>query len=152
MIICLQESPQSKRSRIQANGANLIVVDTYQDRFATCERLAKEKGLFYAKTADSMDVVAGQGTLALELLGQAGGDLDALVVPLNGGGMLAGCALAARASNPRCRVVAVEPEGKELAESLRAGERLWPTDPPRYLKTKAEGIKGWLVCQLIGRD
>ena len=127
-------------------------MDTYQERLATCERLSRENGLFYAKTADSIDVVAGQGTLALELFAQAG-DLDALVVPLNGGGMLAGCAVAARAVNPRCRVVAVEPEGKELAESLRAGERLWPTDPPRYLKTKAEGIKGWwLVCQLCARD
>ena len=90
------------------------------------------------------DVIAGQGTLALEFLSQVS-DLDALVAPLNGGGMLAGCALAARAVNPRCRVIAVEPEGKRLAESLEAGERLWQLDPPRYLDTKAEGIKGMSI-------
>ncbi len=74
-------------------------------------------------------------------------DLDAILVPCSGGGMTSGIALATRALSPRCKVIPVEAEGKELGRSLRARRRLWP-DPPRFVDTIAEGIRTQQLGQL----
>ncbi len=90
-----------------------------------------------ANTSDDPSVMEGQATLALELHEQAP-DLDAVLAPLGAGGMLSGVAVATKGVAPGCRVMAVEPEGKGLAESIREGRM---TCPRRWLDTKAEGIK-----------
>ena len=63
-------------------------------------------------------------------------DLDIVLVPISGGGMAAGVAVAVKAVRPQCKVMAVEPEGKCLKDSLRAKRRLW-SDPPGLVNTKA---------------
>lgn len=73
----------------------------------------------------------------MELLDQIS-DLDAILVPVSGGGMISGIALYAKHINPKIRVFACVPEGKLLQECLNEGKRLWP-EPPQFLQTKCEG-------------
>src|SRR5690606_36888615 len=92
-----------------------------EDRGAIGRALAQERGLALVPPFDHPDVIAGQGTCALELLEDAG-PLDALFTPLCGGGLLAGCALAVRVLAPGCELYGVEPEaGNHAQQSLRAG-------------------------------
>ncbi|KAH3883199.1 hypothetical protein DPMN_007153, partial [Dreissena polymorpha] len=79
------------------------------------------------------------GTIAVEFLEQIP-QLDAILVPTSGGGMVAGIAVAAKSIKPDIRVFIVEPNGKDVERSLVAGERLWP-NPPRVLDTIADGIR-----------
>src|SRR5581483_8335313 len=84
-------------------------------------RLAAERDLRLVKPYDDPLVMAGQGTVALELLDEVP-DLDVLVAPVGGGGLISGCATAAKALRPGIRVVGVEPEaGDDTARSLAAG-------------------------------
>ena len=84
---------------------------------------------------------AGQGTMAYEMLEiQNFRDLDAILVPISGGGMTSGIAIAAKNVNPDLKVIIVEPKGKDLEPCLKAKERLW-ADPPQFVDTIAEGIK-----------
>ncbi|MBW6927601.1 pyridoxal-phosphate dependent enzyme, partial [Salmonella enterica subsp. enterica serovar Weltevreden] len=83
-------------------GGEVVLYDRYtEDRQAISERLAREQGLTLIPPYDHPDVMAGQGTAAKELFEQAG-PLDVLLVPLGGGGLLSGCAVAARAMHPGC--------------------------------------------------
>lgn len=79
----------------------------------------------------------------MELLEQVP-NLDAILVPVNGGGLISGIALYAKDINPAIRIFACVPEGKMLAECLSAGERLW-SHPPRFLETKCEGNRAIVV-------
>lgn len=101
--------------------------------------MASETGKTIIHSSENCDVIAGQGTIALEFLEEVP-DLDAILVATSGGSMLAGVALTANAIQPSCQVYAVEPVGKELQKSLEAKERLW-TDPPKYLDTVADSIR-----------
>ncbi len=78
----------------------------------------------------------GQGTIAVELLEQVH-DLDAILVPVSGGGLISGIALYAKRINPNIRIFACVPEGKMLEECLTEEKRLWP-EPAQMLKTKCE--------------
>ncbi|MEI4920339.1 pyridoxal-phosphate dependent enzyme, partial [Klebsiella pneumoniae] len=80
-----------------------------EDREAIGKQLAAERGLTLIPPYDHPHVMAGQGTAARELIEQAG-ELDLLLVCLGGGGLLSGCAVAAKAMNPACKVIGVEPE------------------------------------------
>jgi threonine dehydratase len=108
------------------------------EKHEMCKLISEERGMLYVNTSDEPDVMEGQGTLALELLDQVT-DLDAILVPLGAGGMLSGVAVATKSRSPNCRVIAIEPEGKHLSESIRTGKM---TCPNRWLDTMAEGIKG----------
>ncbi|MFZ9552670.1 MAG: pyridoxal-phosphate dependent enzyme, partial [Hylemonella sp.] len=108
-----------------------------QDREELTRKLSAERGLTLIPPYDHPDVIAGQGTAAMELFEQVG-ELDLLLVPLGGGGLLAGSALAAHAMSPACRVYGVEPEaGNDGQQSLRAG-RIVRIDTP---KTIADGAQ-----------
>lgn len=106
---------------IEALGADVVLVEERSELEATVERLQRERGLAFVHSYDEPEIIAGQGTIALELLEQVG-DLDALVVPTGGGGMLAGCAVVLQALRPQTRLIAAEAEGAAtLAPSLAAG-------------------------------
>jgi threonine dehydratase len=95
--------------------------DTTGEAFAESERLRDERGLTFVHPFDDPEIVAGQGTAALELVRQAG-PVDVWVVPVGGGGLACGTALAVRAANPDCRVIGIEPEGaRTLGTALAAG-------------------------------
>ncbi len=125
VIVMPHDAPESKVEATAGYGAEVVRYDRYrEDRAAIAARLAGERGLAVIPPYDHPAVMAGQGTVALELLEQAGA-LDVLVVPVGGGGLAAGCAVAARALCPGIRVVGVEPEASDdTARSLAAGRRV----------------------------
>ncbi len=114
-IIMPQDAPAVKRVATSDYGAEIILYDrTRTTREELGRRLAAERGLPLIPPYDHPDVVAGQGTTAYELLGTVP-DLDLLLVCCGGGGLLSGCAIAARALAPGCRVVGVEPAAADDA-------------------------------------
>ncbi|HYY54225.1 MAG TPA: threonine ammonia-lyase [Candidatus Dormibacteraeota bacterium] len=114
--------PLAKLTAIQRHGAEVVVTgEDYDASHEAALALARERGLAYVHAFDDDDVVAGQGTVGLEILEDAP-DLDALVVPVGGGGLLAGIALAIRDRNPRPRLVGVQAAGSPaFARSFASG-------------------------------
>jgi len=124
-IVMPGDTPPAKLEATRDYGAEIIPYDRWtQDREEIGRRLAEERGFELVRPYDDPLVMAGQGTTALELI-EAVPDLDVLVVPVGGGGLIAGCATAAKALRPGIRVVGVEPEaGDDTRRSLAAGERV----------------------------
>jgi threonine dehydratase len=124
-ILMPADSPPGKLAATRGYGAEVIEFDRYaSDREALLAELVAERGLVPIHPYDDERVMAGQGTVAAELLEQAG-SLDVLLVCVGGGGLIAGCATAAKALAPGIRVVGVEPEaGDDTRRSLAAGERV----------------------------
>ena len=121
-ILMPQDAPAMKVEATREYGAEVIRFDRYgEDREALARRLAAERGLTLIPPFDHPDVMAGQGTAALELL-QEVGPLDLLLVCLGGGGLLSGCALAAKGVSAGTEVIGVEPEaGNDGQRSFRSG-------------------------------
>jgi threonine dehydratase len=121
-IIMPNDAPQAKMAAARDYGAEVILYDRASgDRDAMAAELARERGLAVVPPFDHPHVIAGQGTVTLELI-EAVGPLDYLFVPVGGGGLIAGSALAAAALSPDCQVVGVEPEaGDDGRRSLESG-------------------------------
>ena len=119
-------------------GGEIVFFDREtEDRETVVNRICEERGYAPIPAHNHPHIIAGQGTAALELHGQVTG-LDALVIPVSGGGLMAGCAVATRGMAPGCRVYGVEPEtGNDFALSLASGERQHIKTP----KTVADGLK-----------
>jgi threonine dehydratase len=124
-ILMPRDAPASKRAATEGYGAEVIEFDRYsEDRDALAVALAAERGLTLVHPYDEPLVMAGQGTVGLELAGEVD-DLDVVVVPVGGGGLISGIATAVKALQPNARIVGVEPEaGDDVARSMRAGERV----------------------------
>ena len=126
VILMPEDAPGLKRAATEGYGAEVVTFDRYRDdREALMRELAADRGLAAVHPFDDPAVMAGQGTVALELLEQLGsGPLDALVVPVGGGGLISGCATVVKAVAPGVRVVGVEPAASDdVARSLAAGRR-----------------------------
>ncbi|MFF8649454.1 threo-3-hydroxy-L-aspartate ammonia-lyase [Streptomyces griseoluteus] len=125
VILMPEDAPRSKMEATLGYGAEVVTYDRYtEERAALGEGLAKDRGLALIPPYDHLDVIAGQGTAALELLEETG-ELDALVVPVGGGGLIAGSAVAAKSLHPALRMIGVEPEaGDDTKRSLESGERV----------------------------
>lgn len=142
VILMPLDAPAAKveatRGYLQGTGCEVIQFDRYtQDREALCAQMASERGMTIVPPYDHPDVIAGQGTAALELFEDAG-PLDMLWVCLGGGGLLSGSALAARALAPQCKVYGVEPEaGNDAQRSFREG-RIVHIDTPRTIADGAQ--------------
>jgi len=152
-IVMPHDAPAAKKAATEGYGGTVIGYDRQrEDREAITRRLAQERGLALIPPYDHADVIAGQGTAARELIEQAG-ELDYLFVCLGGGGLLAGCALAARALSPGCRIYGVEPQaGDDGRQSLRAG-RIVEIAPPRSIADGALTTHlGRLTFPIIRRD
>ena len=123
VILMPRDAPQAKLAATRGYGAEVITFDRYQvDREALTKEVASQRGMTLIPPFDHPDVIAGQGTAAKELIDEVG-ELDLLLTPLGGGGLLSGSALAARALSPRCEVYGVEPEaGNDGQQSFRKGE------------------------------
>jgi threonine dehydratase len=129
-------SPAAKVAACWSYGAEVVLHgDTTTEAFAECERLQAERGLTFIHPFDDPEIVAGQGTVGLELVADAG-PVDVWVVSVGGGGLCTGTALAVRDANPGCRVVAVEPEGAAaLSAALAAGHPV-----PIVARSVADGL------------
>lgn len=121
-IVMPEDAPAMKTAATRGYGARVVTYDRRtQDRAALAARLAEQSGAHLIPPFDHPDIIAGQGTAALELL-EATGPLDLLFVPLGGGGLLAGSLLAAGLLAPGCAVIGVEPAaGDDVRRSLAAG-------------------------------
>jgi threo-3-hydroxy-L-aspartate ammonia-lyase len=137
-IVMPEDAPAAKLEATRGYGAEVVAYDRWtESREEIGARLAGERGLELVRPYDDPLVMAGQGTVALELLAQAP-ELDLLLVPVSGGGLVAGCATAAKAIRPGIRVMGVEPEaGDDTRRSLERGERVH-IDVPR---TIADGLQ-----------
>ncbi|HZF91788.1 threo-3-hydroxy-L-aspartate ammonia-lyase [Streptomyces sp.] len=125
VIVMPEDAPASKREATAGYGAEIVSYDRYTgDRVAIAEALAAERGLTVIPPYEHPHIIAGQGTAALELLEEAG-ELDALVTPVGGGGLIAGSATAAKGLRAGIRIIGVEPEaGDDTKRSLEAGRRV----------------------------
>lgn len=152
-IVMPSDAPAAKIAATRGYGAEVVLYDRYsQDREALGRELAEPRGMTVIPPFNHPDVIAGQGTLAQELIEEAG-PLDVLVACLGGGGQLAGCALAAAALSPGCRVLGVEPEaGNDGQQSFRSGQVV--TIPvPRTIADGAQSTAlGDLTFAIIRRD
>jgi len=137
-ILMPQDAPAMKIAATRGYGADVVLYDRYtQDREALGRELAEQRGLTLIPPYDHPHVIAGQGTAAKELIEEAG-PLDVLFVPLGGGGLLSGSALAARALAPGCKVYGVEPEaGNDGQQSFRSGA-IVHIDTPRTIADGAQ--------------
>lgn len=139
-VICVSKLvPQNKLDAIEALGAEARVIGASQDEaFAEARRLQRDEGFALIPPFDNADVIAGQGTLGLEILDQVP-DAAAIAVPLSGGGLLAGVALAAKARKPGIRIIGISMQrGAAMAASLQAGH---PVEVEE-LETLADSLGG----------
>lgn len=125
VIVMPSDAPKSKLQATRDLGAEVILYDRMkEDREEIGRKISQERGATLIPPYDHPWTIAGQGTLALELLDEVP-ELDALLVCLGGGGMLSGCALIAKEINPAIRVFGVEPElANDYWQSLRAGKKV----------------------------
>jgi threonine dehydratase len=138
VILMPKDAPQAKIDATRGYGGEVILFDRFtQDREQLGREIAAQRGMTLIPPFDHPDVVAGQGTAAKELFEEIGA-LDDLFVCMGGGGLLSGCALAARALSPDCRVIGVEPEaGNDGQQSFRSGAIVRIPTP----KTIADGAQ-----------
>lgn len=124
-ILMPKDAPEAKVLAVQGYGAEIITYDRYsEDREALAQQLMCEGNAIRIPPYDDLSIMAGQGTVALELIEQVE-QLDVLLVPTSGGGLVAGCATAVTSLNPKCRVYGVEPvTGNDTKLSLDAGTRV----------------------------
>jgi threonine dehydratase len=119
VIVMPADAPKVKVEATRGYGAEIVLYEKHQDREELAKRIASERGLALIPPYDHPHVVAGQGTAAKELIEDAG-PLDLLLVPCGGGGLLSGCAIAAKHLSPACRVIGVEPAaGDDATRSFR---------------------------------
>lgn len=152
VILLPEDTPQSKVDATRGYGAEITTYDRYTgDRVAIGEALAAERGLAMIPPYEHPHVIAGQGTAALELLDDVG-SLDALVVPVGGGGLIAGSSTAAKALQPSIRVVGVEPAaGDDTKRSLEQGKRVQIPVPRTIADGQAAEIPGELTFSINRR-
>lgn len=152
VIVMPADTPAVKVEATRGYGAEVVTYDRYaQDRVALGNALAAERGMTIVPPYEHRGVMAGQGTAALELFEETG-ELDTLLVPVGGGGLIAGSSTVARALHPRTRVVGVEPEaGDDTLRSLRVGRRVRIEVPRTIADGQAAEVPGELTFAVNSR-
>jgi len=144
-LVMPEDAPRSKVEATRARGARIVVYDRFtQDRVALGKQIACETGATVVPPFDHPWIMAGAGTVAVELLEQAP-KLDALIVCIGGGGLISGCSIAAKALDPSIRIFGVEPaDANDTYLSLAAGKRV-EIPPPA---TIADGLRSPMPGEL----
>src|SRR5690606_4973408 len=124
-IVMPRTTPELKEQGVRARDVKAVLHgDVFPAALAHSLKLVQEKGLVYVHPYDDEDVIAGQGTVAMEILRQQPGALDAIFVPVGGGGLIAGIAAYVKYLRPEIRVIGVEPDDSNcLQVALASGER-----------------------------
>ncbi|MHB1566417.1 MAG: threonine ammonia-lyase, biosynthetic [Acidiferrobacter sp.] len=119
-------APQIKVDAVRALGGEVVLAgDNYDAAYAHAWARAADEKLTFIHPYDDPDVIAGQGTIGVEILKQHPGDIEAIFVPVGGGGLIAGIAIYVKALRPKIRIIGVEPEDADaLSRSLKAGTRV----------------------------
>jgi len=125
-IVMPVTTPHIKISAVEARGAAVVLHgDSYSDAFLHAQRLQKKSGATFVHPYDDPDVIAGQGTIGMEILRQWQGPLDAIFVAVGGGGLIAGIAAYVKRVRPAVRIIGVEPvDSDAMTRSLAAGRRV----------------------------
>ena len=154
-IVMPSNAPRSKLAATEGYGATVVQYDPAENRREElARRIQQETGASLVPPFDHGDVIAGQGTATAELIEEVG-PLDALLVCCGGGGLISGSALAAKAMNPSCRVIGVEPElGDDITRSFRSKALVTLPAPPATIadgaRTLAAGALTFpLICSLV---
>ena len=126
IIVMPKTTPQIKVKSVKSYGADVILHgSTYDDAYAHAKNLAAQNGMTYVHPYDDPDVIAGQGTVAKEILDQHSDPIDAIFVPVGGGGLVAGVATYVKQISPKTKIIGVEPaDAACLYEAMKAGERV----------------------------
>ncbi len=152
-LVMPEDAPKLKLAATRAQGAEIVIYDRFtQDRAAIGAKISAETGATLVPPFDHPWIVAGQGTTALELLEEVP-DLDAIVVPIGGGGLMSGCSIAAKHMRPGIHVIGVEPAAaNDAALSMAAGKRIEIAPPD----TIADGLRvpqlGELTFSIIHKN
>ena len=138
LILMPEDAPPAKRDAVLAYGAEIVAFDRYsKDRDELVAELVASRGGTFVPPYDHPEIMAGQGTVALELIEEVG-DLDVMVVPVSGGGLIAGCGTVAKTLCPHVHLVGVEPEAADdTKRSIDAGTRVRIPVP----RTIADGLQ-----------
>ncbi|MBU2479116.1 MAG: threonine ammonia-lyase, biosynthetic, partial [Gammaproteobacteria bacterium] len=124
LIVMPRTTPQIKVAAVRSYGARIVLHgDSYDDAYEHAQQLAAEKGLVFIHPFDDPEVIAGQGTVAMELLRQHTGHPHAIFVPVGGGGLIAGMAAYVKALRPEIRIIGVEPEDAPTMHAALAAKR-----------------------------
>ncbi|MFD0559510.1 threonine dehydratase [Stackebrandtia endophytica] len=139
VIVVPDAAPKVKIDAMRATGAEIVIVPG-AERESTAAALLTERGMQLVPPYDDPDVIAGQGTVGLEILADAP-DVDTVVIPVGGGGLASGVSTVVKALSPRTRVIGVEPElAADAADSLRQRHRVvW--SPAATYRTIADGAR-----------
>lgn len=126
VIVMPATTPEIKVSAVQSHGAEVVLIgDAYPDALAHALELARQQGLSFVHPYDDPDVIAGQGTIGLEILRQHSGPIDAIFCPVGGGGLISGIAACVKFLRPDIKIIGVEPEDADcLYQALKVGERV----------------------------
>lgn len=137
IVVMPDDAPKIKRDATRDYGATIVSCKA-KDREAVTEKMVKEHGYTLIHPYDNDDIIAGQGTSAWELFEEVG-EMDRLFVPVGGGGLISGCALATAIKSPNCKVVGVEPElAADATRSWKEG-KIYTLD--KVPKTIADGLR-----------
>ncbi len=126
IIIMPTTTPEIKVKSVKSRGGTTILHgDSYDEAYEYAKKLAQEKNMTFVHPYDDADVIAGQGTIAMELLRQQTGNIDAIFVPVGGGGLIAGIAVYIKFVRPEIKIIGVEPEDSDcLNQALIAKHRV----------------------------
>ncbi len=132
VIVMPLTTPQIKVDAVAERGATVVLEgDSYDEAYAHAREIGRRRRLAFVHPYDDPDVIAGQGTIGMELLRQFRGPIDAIVVPVGGGGLIAGIAAYVKRLRPEIRIIGAEPSDADaMARSLRAGRRITLSHPP----------------------
>jgi threonine dehydratase len=150
-IVMPEDAPASKLAATRGYGAEVVLYDRRtMNRGAIADGLARERGATLVPPYDDRYVIAGQGTCALEFCSDV--ELDALLVPVGGGGLLSGCALAATSLAPGIALYGVEPEaGDDFAQSFARGERVEIAVPDTIADGQQTTMPGAITFPIVRR-
>ena len=151
-IVMPVTTPEIKVNAVKAHGAKIVLHgDGYSDCAEEAARIVKETGVTFIPPYDDPDVIAGQGTVAKEILEQAGRSLDAVFVPVGGGGLAAGVSVYVKSVRPWVKVYGVEPEDSDcMYRSLKAGRRVEIETPGLFADgvcVKKPGEETFRLCR-----
>ena len=126
LIVMPATTPAIKVQAVLALGGEVVLHgDVFDSAYEHALKLAAERNMVFVHPFDDPDVIAGQGTVGMEILRQSSGDIDAVFVPVGGGGLISGIAAYIKYLSPRTKIIGVEPEdAASMYESLKAGQRV----------------------------
>ncbi len=151
-IVMPETTPSIKVEAVGQLGANVVLFgDTYDDAYAHSLKLMQQHGLAYIHPFDDEYTIAGQGTIAMEICRQINDDIDAIFVPVGGGGLIAGIAMYIKYLWPHVKIIGVEPDdANALYLSLKAGKRVHLNEVGLFadgVAVKEVGQKTFELCQ-----